>query len=51
MTTDKIRQEAKKAHAAILDAIVRKDPETAQRRMEKHLGAYIDVASTIKIRG
>ncbi len=48
VTTAEIRQEAKKAHAAILEAIRTQDSELAQRRMEKHLGAYIEVAQTIE---
>jgi DNA-binding FadR family transcriptional regulator len=47
VTTADIRQEAKKAHTAILEAIVKQDAGLARRRMEKHLGAYIEVARTI----
>lgn len=47
VTTEDIRREAKKAHSAILEAIEKQDAELARRRMEKHLGAYIDVAQTL----
>ena len=44
--TQEIRNEARKAHTAILEAIERKDPVAAARRMEKHLSAYSQVAMT-----
>lgn len=49
VTTAKIREEAKKAHGAILEAIRKQEPELARRRMEKHLRAYIDVAENIPV--
>lgn len=48
VTTEQIRAEAKKAHCAILEAIEERNPELAHNRMAKHLGAYMDVARTIK---
>ena len=47
VTTDAARADAKKAHSAILAAIAAHNPELAQRRMDKHLRAYIEVAQTI----
>jgi GntR family transcriptional repressor for pyruvate dehydrogenase complex len=47
VTTDSIREEAKRAHEAIVEAIANSDGELAGKRMAKHLGAYIDVAQTI----
>jgi len=47
VTTAKIREAAKMAHTAILEAIVDQDADLAYQRMGKHLGAYIEVAKTI----
>ena len=44
---DKARQEAKKAHTAIIKAIAARDPELASRRMAAHVGAYAKVVSKI----
>lgn len=45
VTTEAIRSEAKRAHSAILEAIEARNPELAQSRMARHLGAYIEVAN------
>lgn len=47
-TTARNREEAKKAHGAILDAIAKQDAELARRRMEKHLRAYADVVENVE---
>lgn len=47
VTTAKIREAAKLAHTAILEAIVDQDADLAYQRMGKHLNAYIEVANSI----
>lgn len=47
VTTDKARQEAKRAHTGIIKAIAARDPELASRRMAAHVGAYAKVVSKI----
>lgn len=44
VTTAEIRREAIRAHAAILEALERRDPDLAASRMAKHLNAYASVA-------
>jgi DNA-binding FadR family transcriptional regulator len=44
VTTLEIRREAIRAHSAILKAIEAGDAKLAFSRMEKHLGAYVEVA-------
>jgi GntR family transcriptional repressor for pyruvate dehydrogenase complex len=44
--TEEIRNDARKAHTAILESVEKKDPSSAFRRMQKHLGAYTEVART-----
>jgi GntR family transcriptional regulator, transcriptional repressor for pyruvate dehydrogenase complex len=50
VTTEAIRAEAKKAHAAILDAIENRNAEQAHSRMARHLGAYIEVAQAVVLK-
>lgn len=42
-TTPELRDEAVKAHRAILEAIRKQDETSAYRRMERHVSAYRDV--------
>lgn len=43
VTTAKTRQEAVRAHAAVVDAIARHDEDAAARAMEKHLSSYSSI--------
>jgi DNA-binding FadR family transcriptional regulator len=45
VTTQRIREETVKAHAAIVEAIERRDAVAATNRMQRHLSAYLEVAN------
>jgi GntR family transcriptional regulator, transcriptional repressor for pyruvate dehydrogenase complex len=50
VTTPKTRREAVKAHAAVLDAIARRDGATAARAMEGHLTSYSAILKSMSAR-
>ena len=44
VTTPDLRRGAVRAHSVILEAIAARDGEAAFKRMERHVGAYRDIA-------